>query len=40
MISIQKAKVADRSAVWQCCNGRRKTASGFIWRYAESEETK
>ena len=28
----------SQSSIWQCCNGRRKSAGGYYWHYADESE--
>lgn len=36
---IERVCGYNDNCIWRCCKGKRKTAYGFIWKYAD-EETK
>lgn len=33
-IEIKREKGFNQTSIWECCNGKRKTAYGYCWRYA------
>lgn len=35
-MEIEREICIDHRQVWKCCNGKRKQAGGFVWRYVDS----